>query len=154
MPNYLYIAGQPDGPIKVGFSASPKQRMRQLRTASSADIRLIECFLVEGSAKILEATVHTALGDTRMAREWFDVDAAYAVKAVNDGASALGVSVTAVDDIVEGESFASKRGRKPNPNAKKLLTLRLDPDVIEHYRATGEGWQSRMNDVLRKAAGL
>lgn len=46
------------------------------------------------------------------------------------------------------------RGRKPDPNAKKLLTLRLDPDVIEHFKATGEGWQTRMNEALRKAAGL
>lgn len=47
-----------------------------------------------------------------------------------------------------------RRGRKPSGAAKKLLTLRLDQDVIEHYRATGEGWQSRMSDILRKAAGL
>jgi uncharacterized protein (DUF4415 family) len=47
-----------------------------------------------------------------------------------------------------------RRGRKPSGSAKKLLTLRLDQDVIDHYRATGEGWQSRMSDVLRKGAGL
>lgn len=47
-----------------------------------------------------------------------------------------------------------KSGRKPDPNAKKLLTLRLDPQVIEYFRSTGEGWQTRMNDALRKAAGL
>lgn len=48
----------------------------------------------------------------------------------------------------------NRPGRKPDPNAKKLLTLRLDPQVIEHFKATGEGWQTRMNDALRKAAGL
>lgn len=48
----------------------------------------------------------------------------------------------------------SKAGRKPDPNAKKLLTLRLDPGVIEHFKSTGEGWQTRMNEALRKAAGL
>ncbi|MCY1232925.1 BrnA antitoxin of type II toxin-antitoxin system [compost metagenome] len=47
-----------------------------------------------------------------------------------------------------------RRGRKPDPNAKKLLTLRIDPDVIDHFKATGEGWQTRMNEALRKAAGL
>lgn len=44
-----------------------------------------------------------------------------------------------------------KRGPKPSGNAKQLLTLRLDPDVIEKFRATGKGWQSRMNDVLKAA---
>jgi uncharacterized protein (DUF4415 family) len=37
---------------------------------------------------------------------------------------------------------------------KKMVTLRLDPDVVEAFRATGTGWQRRMNDALRKAAGL
>lgn len=52
-----------------------------------------------------------------------------------------------------GESLG-KRGRKPDPNAKQLLTLRLDPDVITYFRSTGEGWQTRMNEALRKAAAL
>jgi uncharacterized protein (DUF4415 family) len=46
------------------------------------------------------------------------------------------------------------RGRKKDPNAKQLLTLRLDPQVIEYFRSAGEGWQTRMNEALRKAAGL
>jgi uncharacterized protein (DUF4415 family) len=33
------------------------------------------------------------------------------------------------------------------------VTLRIDQDVLEHFRATGPGWQDRINDVLRKAAG-
>lgn len=38
--------------------------------------------------------------------------------------------------------------------AKRQVTLRLDPDVIERFRADGPGWQGRMNAALRKAAGL
>src|SRR5687767_8853699 len=34
------------------------------------------------------------------------------------------------------------------------VPVRLDPDVIEAFRATGPDWQSRINAVLRKAAGL
>jgi uncharacterized protein (DUF4415 family) len=30
------------------------------------------------------------------------------------------------------------------------VTLRLDDDVIERYRTGGPGWQSRMNETLRK----
>jgi len=40
------------------------------------------------------------------------------------------------------------------PSGKKRLTLLVDPDVIEKFRATGKGWQARMNEALRKAAGL
>jgi uncharacterized protein (DUF4415 family) len=37
---------------------------------------------------------------------------------------------------------------------KQHVTLRLDPDVVQHYRAAGPGWQTRINDVLRTAAHL
>jgi uncharacterized protein (DUF4415 family) len=39
-------------------------------------------------------------------------------------------------------------------NPKKYVTLRLDSDVVEHYRASGPGWQTRINDDLRQAAHL
>lgn len=39
------------------------------------------------------------------------------------------------------------------PNAKQQVTLRLDPDVIEGWRKSGPGWQSRMNAALREALG-
>lgn len=34
---------------------------------------------------------------------------------------------------------------------KRPISLRIDADVLESYRATGPGWQGRMNDALRKA---
>ena len=37
---------------------------------------------------------------------------------------------------------------------KEVINIRLDPDVLEHFRADGPGWQSRINAALRKAAGL
>ncbi|QPC86891.1 hypothetical protein GA830_09190 [Mesorhizobium sp. NBSH29] len=46
------------------------------------------------------------------------------------------------------------RGRPVTDNPKKQVTLRLDSDVVARFRADGPGWQSRINDVLRKAAGL
>jgi uncharacterized protein (DUF4415 family) len=46
------------------------------------------------------------------------------------------------------------RGRPKADSPKKLVSLRLDPDVIEHFRGTGPGWQRRINDVLRKAGKL
>ena len=46
-----------------------------------------------------------------------------------------------------------RRGR-PRGSSKDLVSLRLDKDIVDHFRATGPGWQTRMNNVLRKAAGL
>ena len=39
------------------------------------------------------------------------------------------------------------------PGVKEQVTLRIDQDVLEYFRATGPGWQDRINDALRKAAG-
>jgi uncharacterized protein (DUF4415 family) len=54
-------------------------------------------------------------------------------------------------DIVE--AFRRARGPQKLPT-KQLISLRLDRDLIEHFRASGEGWQSRLNAALRKAVGL
>ena len=45
-------------------------------------------------------------------------------------------------------------GRPRSDNRKKAVSLRLDPDVVEFYRSKGPGWQSRINDDLRRAAHL
>ena len=44
-----------------------------------------------------------------------------------------------------------QRGPQREP-AKRLVSLRIDPDVLERFRATGNGWQTRVNDALRRAA--
>ena len=47
-----------------------------------------------------------------------------------------------------------RRGRPLDPNRKQSISLRIDGDVLERFKADGPGWQSRMNAALRKAAGL
>lgn len=39
------------------------------------------------------------------------------------------------------------------PAAKEMVSLRIDRDVLEHFQADGPGWQERINDALRLAAG-
>lgn len=41
-------------------------------------------------------------------------------------------------------------GRPAKPNRKVNQTLRLDPDVLEAYQRDGQGWQTRINNVLRQ----
>jgi Uncharacterized protein conserved in bacteria len=42
------------------------------------------------------------------------------------------------------------RGRPKSSNAKQLVSVRYSPEVLEYFKSTGEGWQSRMDSVLRK----
>lgn len=46
-------------------------------------------------------------------------------------------------------------GRPPVGDApKQQVTLRLDADLIAHFRASGRGWQTRLNAALRQVAGM
>ncbi len=46
------------------------------------------------------------------------------------------------------------RGRPPAEDPKHAVSIRLDGDVIEHFKQAGPGWQSRINAALRKQAKL
>ena len=55
----------------------------------------------------------------------------------------------AVEVVPEIVADYRRRGAQRAPT-KELVSLRLDRDVVERWRATGPGWQSRINEVLRK----
>jgi uncharacterized protein (DUF4415 family) len=40
------------------------------------------------------------------------------------------------------------------PGGKETVSLRLDRDVLAHFQNDGPGWQERINEALRKIAGL
>jgi uncharacterized protein (DUF4415 family) len=42
------------------------------------------------------------------------------------------------------------RGRPKSESKKLLVSVRYSPEVVEYFKSTGEGWQSRMDGVLRK----
>jgi len=45
-------------------------------------------------------------------------------------------------------------GRPKAENPKVAVSLRLDPEVVSSFKAQGPGWQTRINEALRHAAGL
>ncbi|MDK9721246.1 MAG: BrnA antitoxin family protein [Rhodospirillales bacterium] len=50
--------------------------------------------------------------------------------------------------------MARGQGRPRLENPKQAIKLRLSPDVVSYFRATGKGWQTRIDETLRKAVGL
>lgn len=46
---------------------------------------------------------------------------------------------------------ARRLGRPPAPIRKTPVSIRLDPDIVAHFKSGGAGWQSRINDALRAA---
>jgi uncharacterized protein (DUF4415 family) len=43
------------------------------------------------------------------------------------------------------------RGRPKSPESKVAISLRLSPDTLARWKATGPGWQTRMANVLRES---
>ncbi|MCG6116481.1 MAG: BrnA antitoxin family protein [Mesorhizobium sp.] len=60
-------------------------------------------------------------------------------------------------DVLPAELVAAlpkrKRGQRGPAKraAKESITLRLDPEIVQHFRGTGPGWQSRINRTLKDA---
>ncbi len=49
------------------------------------------------------------------------------------------------------EQARKARGRPPKDIIKQPVTVRLNPETIAKFKATGKGWQSRISDILDKA---
>jgi len=53
-------------------------------------------------------------------------------------------------DLYHGEVLI-RRGRPPLAAPKRQVTLRLSPEVLDHFKAGGPGWQTRIDDALKQA---
>ena len=65
-----------------------------------------------------------------------------------DDAPELGPEFFQRADEYDGEKWV-RRGRPKSDSPKLALTIRNDAEVVEAFRLTGKGWQTRMNAVLR-----
>jgi len=74
--------------------------------------------------------------------EWTDDDFLHARRAVEVLPELFGPEVV-------GEMLKS-RGRPKATETKTHLNIRLDSDVVEAFKATGRGWQTRINSALRE----
>ena len=53
-------------------------------------------------------------------------------------------------DVLPGTLLAKVRARGPQKApTKERITLRLSPEVVQRFRATGDGWQTRVDVALR-----
>lgn len=58
-------------------------------------------------------------------------------------------------EVFAGDTFVRRgRGRPPTGNAKELISVRLDQEVLSLLRQAGPGWQTQINTLLRQGLGL
>ena len=55
-----------------------------------------------------------------------------------------------ITDEMLARAKVNKGGRPVSANPRKLISLRLPADVIERWKSTGPGWQTRMAERLGK----
>ena len=68
-----------------------------------------------------------------------------------DDAPELGVEFFEEADLYQGDQLIRRgMGRPKLASRKVLLSVRYSPEVVDYFRKTGEGWQSRMDAVLRE----
>lgn len=55
-------------------------------------------------------------------------------------------------DVLPASLFSklNRVGRPTADNPKVLTSVRFDPDVLAAFKATGRGWQTRMNNALKE----
>jgi uncharacterized protein (DUF4415 family) len=74
--------------------------------------------------------------------EWTDQDFARARPAAEVLSEQFGAEAVA-------RLLKPKRGRPPKAARKRATNIRLSPEVLEYFRATGPGWQTRVDEVLK-----
>jgi len=70
-------------------------------------------------------------------------------EAINRGIAADPDTYEVPDEDFKKLKRMGARGRPRLETPKVLLSVRYDADIVETFKATGDGWQTRMNDALR-----
>lgn len=73
--SYVYVIGkETEGPIKIGFSANPAKRLKQLQTAQHEELRLFYFQSVpKDIVKMMEQAIHATNRHKKVKGEWFNL---------------------------------------------------------------------------------
>ena len=118
------------GAKQYGTPGTPKLSFEEL-VASSLTFDEIEAEYGE------ETAINVGIAQDPDAPEWTEEDWARARPAIE-----------VHPELVEWS--LRRRGKQKAPT-KELISIRLDADITAHFRASGPGWQTRLNDTLRRA---
>lgn len=72
MAEKLYVIASSKGPVKVGITGNPKQRLKWFQTASPEKLDLVHVFEVGSNARAIERQAHGRLKPYHLTGEWFD----------------------------------------------------------------------------------
>ena len=85
-----------------------------------------------------------------MAKRKSLTNAAGEVRELNDADLGRGTGLSGLPKSLQTKlRKVGERGPQKSPT-KKLVSLRLSPEVLAHYKASGPGWQTRIDQTLRR----
>ena len=90
------------------------------------------------------------LKSTNTSKAWVDLDDA---PELTDGFFEQGVWQVGEKPVSRPEAqqeMACRRGRPAGTGGKVSTTIRFDAEILTAFKATGDGWQTRMNDALKE----
>jgi uncharacterized protein (DUF4415 family) len=69
----------------------------------------------------------------------------------DDEKNALNIKDSGIDysDFKEIDEDFFKNAKVVYPSTKKRITIRIDEDVLEYYKSLGQGYQTKINEVLK-----
>ena len=92
--------------------------------------------------------------ENKPSTSWVDADDAPEVSASDLRRAKFQVDGKEVSREAFGQSLAKRpRGRPLLPEKRPTLNMRIDADVLAALKASGPGWQTRVNAMLREALG-
>lgn len=80
---------------------------------------------------------------------------AYAATITDEQDAALTKAAMEDPDTILADVLTKRRPGRPIADAPKIpVSIRLSPDVLNHFRSDGPGWQSRIDEALRRTIEL
>lgn len=133
MTGHVYVMRSASGPIKIGRSAIPHERLKTIQSSNAAAIELCHISEERADAASIENVAHRLLETKRLAGEWFDVS-------VYEAVAAIEAAIRQVESsTISGTGQFSMR-----------VTPRLKEDIHELSAAAGISPASYVEMILRK----
>lgn len=135
---YVYVVGENDGPIKVGYTQRPHLRVPSYR------VPVIALFEAEKRAgRYAEACIHEDLAAHNTHGEWFDIGAKDALALIVPNLSFYRLRQVDKDNL---PTVSTKKRRTVQ------LTIRMEPTIRAEWQATGPKWQTKMAQYMADLA--
>lgn len=82
---YVYVIGREDGPVKVGYSVNPEDRIKELQSGAAFKLEIFHLAEAKNRkhAYTIEHDFHAVFSAKRLFGEWFDMNADSAAEGVD-----------------------------------------------------------------------